>query len=712
MKRPLTVAVAPRGASSIAALGLTCTLVTTAPLALAQSAARTLPQVEVTGTALSTEYTSPISVGGKEPLPVRQVPQSVSVITEQRIRDQNLTTVSEALNQATGVTIITNDTTQSQMRSRGYSLGVTYDGIPAYNGLSGYQQFDLGLYERVEVLRGPAGIFTGTGDPGGVVNLVRKRAKSVFGLSAGASTGSWSNHRSELDVTGPLNAERTVRGRAVLSLQDRDYFYDKTHTRRWLAYGTLEWDIARATTLSLAAAIQDDNTRASSFGLPAWSTGGLIDAPRSTNAVADWGRYAWRTEEYTAELEHRFEGGWLTKAKLSHRPQDFYFKDGYASTGVDPATGTLNYARRVRDYTYERNAVDLYATGPFELFGRRHSLLVGYNRENYSSIYAGANASAVTGIPFGQSHLVPDFDVPYNLGGDTRTTQSGFYGQARLSLADPLTAVLGGRVSEFSVKSRSIAPATPTAWSPGAKANNEFTPYGAVLYDFAPQWTAYASVSELFMPQTQQRVDGSTLDPRTGRQAEVGVKAELLQGRLQASAAYFRLRDRNRAYADPANTGYYLSAGEVETKGWELELTGRPAPGYEVQAGYTRLDTVYLKDRNNEGLPFTTWEPRHTLKLWGVRRFGEGVLRGLSLGLGVNAASESSAGTGSSAVRRQGGYAVVNAMASYRISEKVTLSLHLNNLTDRTYYTRLGGTNTYNTYGEPRNVSVALRADL
>jgi outer membrane receptor for ferric coprogen and ferric-rhodotorulic acid len=121
---------------------------------------------------------------------------------------------------------------------------------------------------------------------------------------------------------------------------------------------------------------------------------------------------------------------------------------------------------------------------------------------------------------------------------------------------------------------------------------------------------------------------------------------------------------------------------------------------------------VYLKDRNNEGLPFTTWEPRHTLKLWGVRRFGEGVLRGLSLGLGVNAASESSAGTGSSAVRRQGGYAVVNAMASYRISEKVTLSLHLNNLTDRTYYTRLGGTNTYNTYGEPRNVSVALRADL
>ncbi|WP_406626313.1 TonB-dependent siderophore receptor [Acidovorax sp. SDU_ACID1] len=682
------------------------------PAQAQDATARTLPVVEVTGDALSDGYTSPVAVGGKEPLPVRQIPQSVSVITEQRIRDQNLSTVQEALNQANGVTVIANDSTQSQMRSRGYSLGVSYDGVPAYSALSGYQQFDLDLYERVEVLRGPAGIFSGSGDPGGVVNLVRKRAKPQFGISASASAGSWNNYRSNLDVTGPLNEDKSLRGRAVFSVQDRDYFYDKTHTRRWLAYGTLEWDIARATTLSFSAAIQDDNTRASSFGLPAWTTGGLINAPRSTNTIADWTRYAWQTQEYTAELERRLDSGWLFKGKLSHRPQDFYFKDGYPSSGVDPTTGTLTYARRVRDYTYERNAVDLYATGPVVLFGRRHTLLAGYNRENLSSVYAGVNATAVTGVPFGQSSLVPDFDLAYNLGGDTRTSQSGFYGQARLSIADPLIVVLGGRVSDFNVKSRSIAPATPTNWTQGAKANGEFTPYGAVLYDFAPNWTAYSSYSDIFLPQTQQRVDGSTLDPRSGRQIEVGAKAEFLEGRLQASAAYFQLRDRNRSYADPVNTGYYLNAGEVESKGWEIEVTGRPAPGYEIQAGYARLDTVYLRDRNNAGLPFTTWDPRHTLKLWGVRRFGDGLLRGLSLGLGANVVSESASGTGSSAVRRQGGYAVVNAMASYRITPKVTLSLHLNNLTDRTYYTRLGGTNTYNTYGEPRNVSLALRADL
>lgn len=267
----------------------------------------TLPTVQVVDSADTTGYTSPAAVGGKEALPVRQIPHSVSVITQERMRDQNLGTVSEALNQATGVTIIANDTTQSQMRSRGYSLGVSYDGIPAYNALSGTQQLDLPIYERVEILRGPAGIFTGSGEPGGVVNLVRKRAKSVYALSADVSVGSWNHHRVGLDVTGPLNEDKTVRGRAVVSLMDRDYFYDKTHTRRHLLYGTLDWDITRNTTLTLSATVQDDNTQAPSFGLPAYTTGGLVAAPRSVNTIADWSRYAWNTQEYTAELEHRFD---------------------------------------------------------------------------------------------------------------------------------------------------------------------------------------------------------------------------------------------------------------------------------------------------------------------------------------------------------------------------------------------------------------------
>ncbi len=648
---------------------------------------------------------------GKLPASQREIPQSVSVITRQRIEDQNLVTVADALNQAVGVTVISNDTTQSQYRSRGYSPGVMNDGVPAYNALSGYQQFDLAIFDRVEVLRGPAGVFQGSGEPGGVVNLVRKRAQRAFDASVQLSAGSWDNYGAQADVTGPLNADGSVRARAVVSAVDRDYFYERTHTRKLLGYGTLDWDIAPATTLSLAATIQDDETDVPYMGLPAWTDGGLIDAPRSTNPYPDWNRYEWDTRDYLAELNHRFDSGWNAVVRLSRRDQDFYFRDGFPSTGVDPDTGTLNYSRRVRDFNYERDAVDLFLSGPFRLFGREHQALIGYNYDSLLSVFDGINAPGVTDVPFGRHDLVPDFDLAHTLGSETETRQSGFYGQLRLRVAEPLIVVAGARVSDFRVRSRNVPPATPTAWTTNAnKTDGEVTPYAAAVFEVNERISLYASYSDIFVPQSQDRSGGGTLDPRVGRQYEIGSKGEFFDGRLTASIALFDLRDENRAFQDPDNPGFFLNAGEVESKGWEAEVAGSPAPGWDIQAGYTRLETEYLRDRNNEGLPFSTWEPRHTFKLWSVRRFGNGLLEGLSVGLGVNAVSSSTAGTGTSAVRRQGGYAITNALLSYRIDEHFTLALNLNNLFDRTYYTRLGGLNTYNTYGEPFNFALTLRA--
>jgi outer membrane receptor for ferric coprogen and ferric-rhodotorulic acid len=137
-----------------------------------QTQAVMLEPVVVTDTRM--RYTSEaVSVASKESVKPREIPQSVSVITKERIEDQGLVTVEDALNQVTGVTVLPNDTQQGVYLSRGFHMNVTNDGVPAYNALSGVQQLDLAIYERVEVLRGPAGLFQGTGDPGGTVNLVR-----------------------------------------------------------------------------------------------------------------------------------------------------------------------------------------------------------------------------------------------------------------------------------------------------------------------------------------------------------------------------------------------------------------------------------------------------------------------------------------------------------------------------------------------------------
>ncbi|AHF92388.1 TonB-denpendent receptor [Opitutaceae bacterium TAV5] len=660
-------------------------------------------------TASRDSYVSPVTVAGKLAVPVRQIPQSVSVITQQRIEDQHLLTVADALNQTTGITVISNDSTQSQYYSRGYALNVQNDGLASTNSLSGYQQLDLAFYERVEVLRGPAGVLQGTGNLGGVVNLVKKRTTDKFEASASASVGSWDNYLGQFDVNVPLNTTKTVRGRIVGFAQDRDFFYDRSHSEKLGGYGIVEWDLAPRTTASVSFSIQEEDADVSFMGLPAWTSGGLLDVSRSTNPYPDWNRMEWTTRDYGFDLEHRFQSEWVAKVRLNHRDQGLFFKDGYPSSGVDPATGALNYARREYDYNYKRDAIDLYLSGPIELFGREHTLLLGYNYDKFDYDYVGVVAPSLTDIPFGRPDLVSDFDLAYDRDGASKTTQSGFYGQARISVVDPLTIVLGGRVSDYRTKSRSRTPSLVRDWTPGARESGEFTPYAGAVYDLTRQISLYGSYSDIFVPQTQEKSDGSTIDPRVGEQYEVGVKGEFFDKKLNVSFALFNMKDTGRAYESPAGSGYYVNAGEVESKGLEFEVSGSPFPGYELTAGYTWLKTEITKARSGEGDNWDTWEPEHTFKFWGTRRFTDGPFDGLTLGLGFIWVSASSAGTDDWAVRSQSSYSLASALVSYRFNRHLSASLNANNLFDTTYYTRLGGLNTYNTYGEPRNFTLTVR---
>ncbi len=672
-------------------------------IAVTAAANEPLDTVTVTG------YVSGASVGGKEAQRLRDIPNSVSVLTSQRIEDQNLTTLAEALTQVPGVTVISNDSSQSQYRSRGHNMGLMNDGIPAYGALSGYQQPDMVLYERIEVLRGPAGVLNGTGDPGGVVNLVQKRAQEEFRLRANLSGGTWENYRGTLDVTGPFVEGGSLRGRGVVSLQDRDYFTDRTANERATLYATLGWDATSSTTFEFSALRQDDDTRASYSGLPAQLPAGeLLDVRRSFNPVPGWARTLWETNDYSAQVTQSLGENWSLRARVSRRDQRLYFKDAFIANGVSTA-GTVSYSRRERDVNYLRDTWDLYLSGRFDLLGREHQLLVGYNNDDFSNTSVGANAPPVNGVPFGRDDLVPEFDLPYNLGTESETAQSGVYLQARLRLLEPLTLVLGGRLSDFEARSRNTAPGTPTPWVVSRnQADGEFTPYAGFVYELSDRISLYGSYADVFIPQSQLRVNGTVLDPRVGRQYEAGAKGEFFERRLNASVAVFNLRDTGRAFADDANPTFFVNGGEVESKGWEAEAVGTLPRGYEVQAGYTRLDTVYVRDLNNAGLTFSTWEPRHSVKLWGVRRFDGGALNGLTLGLGANAASRSRAGNGDSAIREQESYVIVNALAGYRFGEHLSVTLNLNNLLDETYYTRLGGTNTYNTYGDPLNAALAV----
>jgi len=672
------------------------------PAAWAQES---LPRVVVSASAQEPYAPDSATVGGKAPLRLIDIPQSVTVFTEQRIRDQNLFTLGDLMQQAPGVSVLPYDGANPDFRARGYSLEQSYDGIPAASPGSGTQEFELAIYERIELLRGPAGITQGAGQPGGVINFVRKRGLREARLSAAASVGSHDNRRLEIDAGGPLNAAGSVRGRAIATFQERDYFHDVTHDRKWLGYLALDADLAPSTVLSLAFARQVDDLDSGSMGLPAYLDGRFLDVDRSTHVFPSWNRSFWATNESSAELAHRLGDGWEVRTRAVHRTVDKFYKDAYPSTGVNRTTMTATYARRAAALDFQRTGADLYAAGPVALFGRRHQLVLGYSWEQRLASNRNVTYAAVPNVNIFRPDSVIEPIGDYTRGSDSRVTQGGLYSQARLSLADPFTLALGARVTRYRSESRAIAPSPVTPFVTGAKERGEVTPSAALLWHLAPNMNAYVSYADIFFPQALFDASGRVLDPRVGKQVELGAKGAFLDGRLNASAALFRSQDRNRAlYTGIGDV--YTAAGTVEVRGAEVEVGGRPLPELNLSAGYTWLSTEYGVHPTLEGSQWSTFEPKHSVKLYA--RWQPAWMRGVFLGGGVIANSRL-LGSGVAGLREQGGYAVANAQAGYTFANGVTMSLAVNNLFDRTYWARVGGLNTYNIYGDPRSVLLSAR---
>lgn len=716
---------------SLAACGLApalgAALLASTAVAAEDDAGTTVRSVTVQG-ARDTYRADVVTIGGKEPVSILEVPNSVSVVTQQRIQDQNLVTMVDALAQVPGVHVTTWDGLIGQIRARGYLLDVSYDGIPAYNSGQA-QDFDLIVYEQVEVLRGPAGIFKGSGQPSGTANFIRKRAPHAFAGSIGASVGTWDNYRVEADVGGPLALGGRLRGRAAGSYLQRDFFTDRSHEEKVVAYGALDFDLTEHTMASATVTYQDDQGDAMSMGLANYVLPGhplhnqFLNVPRSPNQYPDWNLNVYETLEYAGDLRHTFANEWVARAKATYREQQKIFTDGFPTpgTGLNPVTNRFSsFNRRSTDATTKRTGIDLYATGPVTLFGREHTLMAGYSWEEYdvgarsvaTTFYTGSPAGS--GVAFEDAANVPEQNMTYNNGSRTVVEQSGLYGQGRFEILDGLTLVLGARMSDFESRSRTQAPnPNPTAFVRGAYADNEITPYAGVVYYLRPNITIYGSYSDIFIPQTSLKWDengGTPLDPRVGRQVEAGVKGAFFDEALLATFAVYNTRDVNRAFADIAHPGFFVQLGEVEVRGFDVEVTGRPYPGVDLSIGYAFIQTEHLENSTPSliGQAFDTWEPEHSLKAFAKYTPSAPGWDRAWIAAGVNAQS-TFLGAGVAGVREQKPYALLSLHGGYAVTPKLSVSMSVNNVFDKTYYARIGGPNTYNTFGDPRNVTVALR---
>lgn len=667
------------------------------------------PEIVVTGIAADDSYApETAAVAGKSPAPLIETPQSISVVTRDQIEDRNLFTIGEAVQQVTGVTVMPFDGSNPDYRARGFVLDYAYDGVPSTFS-SGVPEFDLVIYERIEIQRGPTGLFRGAGSPGGTINLIRKRGPAELSMSSALSAGSWNNYRGEFDIGGPVDAAGRLRVRAVGSLLDRDFFQKKSHTRKYVAYGAVDYDLTPTTMIGASVSYQHNEADTPQTGQPAFTNQQFLGFPRSFQHLPDWNLFTDTTIEYAAEVEQRI-GRWTLKVRALEREIPRFWMDAFIQpgTGVDPATLTATYVNRRSDGENGKQAVDAYATGPFTLFGREHELVIGYSFDKRTTSFLSRPQTVMGRYSIFDVDSIPQ-PGPFTQGSETDLQQSGFHAQARLRILDPLTVVLGGRFSNFTNKSRNIAPSARTDFRVTSKERGQFTPsIGAVLY-LTDNITLYGSYSDIFNPQTALKQDGTTIDPRVGEQYEVGLKGRFLDGKLNASAAVFRSKDKNRALADASAPGFFIAAGEVSIEGFEFEVTGSPIEGLDLNLGYTNVKTEYeVGTAAQTGTVFDIFTPRHQFK--GYARYEPAALGGAFGSIGVNAQSKV-VGAGVPGIREQGSFAVASAQLGYRFNEHLRLFASVNNLFDKVYYVRVGSINTYNNYGEPRNVLLTLRAN-
>jgi len=690
-----------------------------------EASGSTLASVTVTAQAeraATTEgtrsYATRATTIGKTEQALKDIPQSVSVVTRQRMDDQNLLSLSDVVNNTTGLVATQGMGAGIAVTARGFLLDtMQYDGVAVPRNtysLGNWGSESLVFYDRVEVLRGAAGLLQGAGSPGGTINFVRKRGQAERTVSLTGKAGSWDRYGVQLDAGGPLNAEGTLRGRLVLD-EDRGHsFIDSVWNRTRSSYAALDYDIDADTTVGLGVSNKHSRSRPTFIGLPRYRDTRDIGLPRSTFTGANWNRaYNDQTSVY-ADLEHRFNDRWVFKASaLGMNETNSSVHQRIA--GVVNADGSgPNYGDFATDLRGQQRGLDVYLRGRFEALAMPHEVVIGANYSKYTTddAYARVWTRGVNVFDIDHDRPQQDYASIAARGSSTRSSydvrQKGLYGTWRAGLSDSLTAVVGARASWYD----SVYAQPLDDYRSPSGASGKVTPYVGLVQALNKQWSAYASYTDVFEPQTARTAAGEVLEPVLGSNYELGLKGELMDGRLNTSFAVFRYDHKNRAVTDFASgfacDGWYCSnaSGKVRSQGFEAEVSGELLRGLQLAAGYTFNTTRYLEDAEYKGQVFSTWTPKHLVRVWADYRL-PGAWSRLSLGGGVNLQSRALSFDRAFQVP---GFAVWGARIAYQATPTVSVAVNVNNVFDKRYYIpSYNGTDGSNYYGDPRNVMFTLK---
>jgi len=588
---------------------------------------------------------------GKLLVPVREIPQSIAVVGEIVMRNQQAQRLSDVIKNVNGVYLgTTRGSVQETFYARGYNLG-------SYNMFKNGSRVNTGVMpeisslEKVEILKGSAAILYGNVAPGGIINMVTKQPKFNFGGEVSMRAGSYDLYKPSFDVYGPLS--KTVAYRVNGTYETSNSFRDEVSSKRYYINPSLLFKLGDETDLIVQGDYLYTNfTPDFGIGTIQSEPNEIADLGRNTFLGTPWQYNKAQQATASANLRRYFSNAWTLDVITSYQQ----FNRDYYSTERAQIQTNGDFYRPLNKIKSQENyyTTQVNITGKVRTGHMSHTLLSGIDAERYlTSTYGFTNPTTYDTINiYDASKYQPRTDIP---AADKKTliktpiNRLGVYVQDLIAITPRLNLLAGVR---WSYQESPSATTNYLLYSDSTtkgiyKADRAFSPRFGLVYKPTSVTSLFASYASSFSPNTGTDIYYNPLSPSIIDQYEVGVKNDFLKGVLSANLTFYYIVNNNLAQTaqfdssgnENSNTNLKELVGKTASKGMELDIAFNPVANLNILAGYSYNDMRYKETPETAG-SYIEGErlvntPQHTANGSVFYTFNSFSLKGLKIGASV-----------------------------------------------------------------------------
>jgi iron complex outermembrane receptor protein len=620
---------------------------------------------------------------------LKDLPQSARVVTADMLRDAGVNRFADALELGSGISRQNNfGGVWDSYAVRGFTGDPNYGSDFLVNGFSSSRGYN-GLRDganiaSIEILKGPAAALYGRGEPGGIINIATRKPLFQPSYSLEQSIGSHRTYRSAADLTGPLSDNLAYRLNAAY--EKGDSFRDGLSSKRHMLSPSLIWRVSDSTTLSYEVEQFEQQAYFDRGVVAVKGVLGLIPNSRFLGETSD-GPTTVKSTSHQLFVQHDFNQDWSLQSGLSYRSSSM---NGYSTeaSALQADGRTLWRQRRFRDFSAQDWSGRVELLGKLTTAGLQHHLLFGVDGYRFVDDRLQLRKNPNAAAPYAIDIYAPVYGgaQPTVLGPSINTREqqwsTGLYAQDQIDLGDQWKALIGVR--------RDAYRQTIVNYNRNALANHQdldaTSPRAGLVYQPNRQVSLYVSAGKSFRPNSGIGINNESFPAETSRAYETGVKFDSAGGKLSSTLALYSIRKKNVLTLNPLDTNFSLAAGEVGSKGVELDVAGEVARKLQLSFSYAYTDAKVLRDNLLAVGGKLANVPKQSANLLLVRDFGLGGGAQASLGGGLNYVGERNGDVAISSTFKLPAYTTAKLVSAYSPNRTLRFSLDVENLFDKVYY--------------------------